>query len=98
MEAIHTKITLSDMPITTEDVLYTTIGDKYNYIRSKIEIADDISDQEMFDANTGLEIYMKRELHELGECASVITSDAVKYMGSLNFIKNFRIIQQLEEL
>lgn len=100
MEAIYTKITYPDMPITTEDILYTAIGDRYNYIRERIEILDEVSDEDMFDANTKLDIHMKRQLHELGQYAALTTPDSVKFMGGLNFIKNFKIKdgEELEDL
>jgi len=97
MMCVNARIKYSDMPITIKDVLYTILADKYNYIEDKIEITDNATDQEMFDANMALDVYMKKQPHTLGEHASVLSANAIKIMGSLPFIRNIRLISDLED-
>jgi DNA polymerase III delta prime subunit len=87
MSCVYIKLTYPSMPISTRCVLYTILGDRYNYVHEKIEISEGVSDQDMFDANTQIEIYLNLPLHLLGELASVISTDTVKTIGTLNFVK-----------
>ena len=98
MFCIYIKLTYSCMPISIRCTLYTILGDRYNYIHDKIEITENITEQEMFDANTQIEVYLNLPLHLLGELASLISMDTVKVIGTLNFIKNIRLVENLENL
>lgn len=85
------------MPISTRCVLYTVLGSGYDKVREKIDIDEDATDQEVFDANLALDIHFHLQPHTLGELASLVSIDAVMVFGSLYFIKNIRLLQSLED-
>ena len=96
MASSYIRLTYPSMPITTKDALYSLLGDRYNHIFSKIEIDDKATDQEIFDANSQIEIYLNIPLHSLGELAAVKTPDAVKIIGSISFLKDIKLKEDLE--
>ena len=98
LSCVYTRLTNTSMPISTKCILYTVLGDKYNEIKDKIEITDNVTDQDIFDANTEIEIYLDLPLHSIGELASLVSSDSIVTMSNISFIKNIRLIEQLREL
>ena len=98
LSCVHIRLTYPSMPISTTCILYTILGDKYNTISNKIEITESITDQEMFDTNTQIEIYLELPLHSLGESASLVSSDAVKVIASINFVKDIRLKEELQQI
>lgn len=95
LSCVHTRLTYPNMPISTTCVLYTILGDKYNEISHKIKISEEVTDQDMFDTNTQIEIYLELPLHSLGELASLVSCDAVKIVSSINFVKNICLVEEL---
>lgn len=95
MYCVHIKITYSNMPITTRNILRTILASNFNEIEDKIEISDDCTEQEMFDANSQIEIYLGLSLHTIGNLASLISPDSVTIIATIKFIKNIRIIEPL---
>ena len=87
----------TSMPVSTRCILYTVLGKGYDKIRDKIEITEDATEQEVFDANMALDIHFHLQPHTLGELASLISIDAVIIFGSLYFIKNIRLLESLED-
>lgn len=87
----------TSMPISTRCILYTVLGAGYDKVREKIEISEDATDQEVFDANLALDIHFHLQPHTLGELASLVSIDSVMVFGSLYFIKNIRLLESLED-
>ena len=54
--------------------------------------------QEIFDANTGLEVYLGIPLHMLGECASTVSPACVITEATIHFIKDIKLIDELPML
>lgn len=100
LSCVYTKLMHPTMPISTRCILYTVLGDKYNEISKKIEIDENVTDQEIFDANTQIEIYLELPLHSLGELAGLVSPDAVTTIADsgISFIKNIRLIEDLQQI
>ena len=95
MHCVYIRLTHNSIPSTTVDVLYSLLGDLYNDISSKIEISNDVSEQDIFDANTGIEIYLGIRLHLLGELAFLRSPECVVLISSIYFIKDIRLKEPL---
>lgn len=82
-------------PISMRSLMYTILGSGYAEIQEKIEFGEDFSTQDIFDANTQIEIHFGLELHSLGELALLVCPDCVVEEGSIFFVKNIRLLEPL---
>ena len=88
---------LGSPPISMRSLMYSILGSGYDEIKDKIAFEDESSMQDVFDANTSIDIYFGLELHTIGELAFLVCPNRVIETGSVYFIKNIRLLEPLAD-
>lgn len=85
------------MPLSTECLLYGILGGDYIFIKDKIQIYEKCTVQEVFDANTKIEVYLGLQLHTIGALASLMSPSSVIHEGTIPFVNNIRLLEELPD-
>lgn len=91
---------LTSPPMSMRSLMYGVLGAGYEDIAEKIYFAQDDEDvdmQDIFDANTAIDIYFGLELHTVGELAFLKCPKLTIEAGSVYFINNIRLLQSLSD-
>lgn len=82
-------------PMSMRSLMFGLLGSGYFEVEEKIEFGEDMDMQDIFDANTALDIYFNLPLHTLGELAFLQCPDLATESGSVYFIDNIRLLEPL---
>lgn len=88
---------INSPPMSIRSMMFGLLGAGYFDIQEKIIFDDDATMQDIFDANTAIDIFFSLPLHTIGELAHLMCPNLVTENSSLYFIDNIRLLEPLND-
>ena len=83
--------------MSMRSLMFGLLGAGYFDVQEKIIFDKEATMQDIFDANTAIDIFFSLPLHTIGELAFLMCPNLVTENSSLYFIDNIRLLEPLND-